>query len=281
MLAILLIQPLLRPEAAAAETEPSKPAVYSHSSGEWLLRDSLSGGPATTTFHYGRNDGFDINQMLCDWNGDGTETPGLRRRNPDGGNPIWLLRDSNTAGPADHAFYFGREDDRPVCGDWNGDGSQTPGVVRHRADGRYEWHLRDRLAGGPGDRAFVYGRHGTAELPPAFPMVGDWNGDDTDTPGLVRGRDDGRYEWLLRDRLAGGTADVRFVYFGGAVWGDTLHVSVPRVGDWNGDGRDTAAVTQATNGSDFRWYLRNEHAGGPADHEFVYGHSLSIPLVGR
>lgn len=260
-------------------TPSSKPAVYRLENAVWFLRDSLSSGPGTTSFRYGRADGFDVNQMLCDWDADGTETPGLRRRRRDGGNPMWLLRNSNTGGPADVSFVYGREDDTPICGDWNGDGHQTPGVVRRRADNAFEWHLRNELAGGPADVTFFYGR-GSDGVLPDFPVAGDWDGNGSDTPGLVRGRDDGRFEWLLRNELAGGNADLRYAYFGGAEWGDDMRIYTPRVGDWNGDGVDTAAVIQSIDGSRPHWLLRDEHAGGSADHEFVYGRGHGdIPLL--
>lgn len=259
---------------AAADDEPAKPAVYWQ--GEWFLRDTLTGGPATNTFRYGSDDGLHIHPMLCDWNADGTETPGLRRRQPDGANPVWHLRDSNTGGVADHAFVYGREADVAICGDWNGNGQQTPGVVRKHENGLFEWHLRNDLAGGGADVSFVYGRDDRPgeEFPPVHTIVGDWNGNGVDTPGLARGRDDGRFEWLLRNDTAGGPADLRYVYYGGAVWGDPMHVSVPVVGDFNGDGMDTAGVVRTIDMGSYRWFLRHEHAGGPADHQFSYGRNL-------
>ena len=45
-----------------------------------------------------------------------------------------------------------------MCGDWNGNGQQTPGIVRERDDGLFQWHLRNSLSGGPGEIVFTYGR---------------------------------------------------------------------------------------------------------------------------
>jgi hypothetical protein len=50
LVAILLVA-LFAPGVVAQE-EVSKPAVYAPN--EWLLRDTLSGGPATNAFRYGR-----------------------------------------------------------------------------------------------------------------------------------------------------------------------------------------------------------------------------------
>jgi hypothetical protein len=49
-----------------------------------------------------------------DWDGDGVDTAGFF----DNGN--FHLRNSNTTGPADLTFSFGRGGDLPVAGDWNG-----------------------------------------------------------------------------------------------------------------------------------------------------------------
>ena len=93
------------------------------------------------------------------------------------GQPVWLLRNELGGGAADHRFSYGRAGDVVLRCDWNGDGRDTPGIVR---DGT--WHLRDRLAGGAADHAFVYGRVDRGDLP----LAGDWNGDGRDTPGIVR-----------------------------------------------------------------------------------------------
>jgi hypothetical protein len=85
--------------------------------------------------------------MLCDWNGDGTQTPGVIQEIDD--RPHWLMRNAQSGGVADHHFIYGRTGDRAVCGDWNGDGHQTPGIVRNGDDGTYVWHLRYSLSGAP------------------------------------------------------------------------------------------------------------------------------------
>lgn len=253
----------------ASAQDESKPAVV-RDGAQWHLRDTLSGGPATTTFWYGRID--DSQHMLRDWNGDGTPTPGVIRW--EGNNPRWLLRNSNSGGPADHSFIYGREGDRAVCGDWNGNGQQTPGIVRERDDGLFQWHLRNSVSGGPADRTFYYGRDLAAgELPPTFPIVGDWNGDGVDTVGIVRGHEDGQMQWLLRNANRGGVADLDFYYYDGAVWGDHMEIHVPIVGDWNGDGQDGPGVTRASGPGSPQWLLRNDRSAGHADHVFYYGGS--------
>ena len=81
------------------------------------------------------------------------------------------------------------------------------------------WHLRSRN----GDPAtFFYGNPGD------FPMMGDWDCDGIDTPGLYRQSDGYVY---LRNKNTQGTADILFFYGNP---GD-----IPLAGDFNGDGCDT------------------------------------------
>ncbi|NNF88897.1 MAG: hypothetical protein HKM97_10235, partial [Acidimicrobiia bacterium] len=61
--------------------------------------------------------------LLCDWNGNGTDTVGLYRAT----SGFLYLRQSNSFGVADVSIFFGIPEDRPVCGDWNGDGRDTIG----------------------------------------------------------------------------------------------------------------------------------------------------------
>ena len=93
------------------------------------------------------------------------------------GQPLWLLRDDLAGGDVDHRFVYGRAGDVVIRCDWNGDGRDTPGIVR---DGT--WHLREQLAGGAADHTFVDGGVDREDVR----LVGDWNADGRDTPGIVR-----------------------------------------------------------------------------------------------
>ena len=73
------------------------------------------------------------------------------------------------------SYHWGRSGDIPVVGDWDGDGTQTVGVVRPNA-ARNSNHLLLRNSDGS-VLDFWYGRHGDRVL------VGDWNGDGTWAPG--------------------------------------------------------------------------------------------------
>ena len=132
------------------------------------------------------------------------------------------------------------------------------------------------------------------------PVVGDWNGDGIDTPGVVEGN-----VWSIRNSNTNGGPDATFT-FGSAT-------SQPVVGDWNGDGTDSPGVVDAktwrivnglgtgpvttfgygaagpavvgdwdgdghdgpgrapSSGPSITWFLRNSTTSGIADVTFVYG----------
>ena len=211
----------------------------------------------------------------------------------------WYLRNDATSGPADVTFTYGDPGDLPIVGDWNGDGIDTPGVVR---DGQIL--LRDANSSGPADVSFTYGDPGDTVV------AGDWNGDGVDTVGVVRGT-----QVFLRNSNTSGPADVTFSYgdpgdqliFGkwqagaiadtvGAVRGATFllrnsNTSGPAelqctygdpgepvlIGDWNGDGVDTPALRRGA-----AYYVRNSNTTGSADTDFLYGDPSDVfALVGR
>lgn len=144
----------------------------------------------------------------------------------------------------------------PLVGDWDGNGTVTPGWV---VDGRF--HLSNHHDGTGPLVVFRYGTRGD------IPLVGDWDGNGTDTPAIVR---DG--EWHFINHFRGGNSQFDFIY------GRVLRGDIPLVGDWNGDGRDTAAIVR-----DGEWHLVNSHRGGAADESFVYGRVSrgDHPIVGN
>ncbi len=164
----------------------------------------------------------------------------------------WLLRNTLSAGAPDTIFrYGGRDNDRPLMGDWNGDGTRTPGVARGNL-----FLLRNSNSRGAPDIRFRFGRASDR------PVVGDWNGNGRDTIGMVRER-----VFLLKNTNRGGGPDLRFG-FGRAE--DT-----PIVGDWNGNGRDTVGRVR-----DRVFLLRNANTSGPAGIRFGFGRAEDTPIVG-
>lgn len=146
-------------------------------------------------------------------------------------------------------------DARPLSGDWDGNGSTTPGWF---VDGYF--YLSNQHDGGGPLLSFRYGITGD------LPLVGDWDGDGMDTVGIVR---DG--QWHLINHHRGGNSEISFVY------GRVTRGDVPLVGDWNGDGRDTPAVVR-----DGAWHFINHFKGGPSQFSFTYGRVLrgDVPVVG-
>ena len=156
----------------------------------------------------------------------------------------WFLH----TGATDTAFGFGQTTDRPVVGDWDGDGKDTPGVVRGNV-----WYLNNNFDN-TADVAFGYGK--TTDRP----VVGDWDGDGKDTPGLVRGN-----VWYLNNNFDN-TADVSFGY------GQPTDRAI--AGDWDGDGTDTPGVVRGN-----VWYL-NEGFDNGAEIAFAYGQASDRPIAG-
>ncbi|MFA9432553.1 polysaccharide deacetylase family protein [Egicoccus sp. AB-alg2] len=230
-LAALLVGPVAAGAPPAAAATPDQPV---------LVRDrtwSVRGGPS---FAFGRTG--DV-QVMGDWNGDGTATPGVFR---DG---RWHLRNRLATGATELSFTFGRAGDVPVVGDWDGDGRDGVGVVR-----RARWLLRDPLSAGPASHDFTYGRIGDV------PVTGDWNGNGRTGIGVVRNN-----RWLLRNARSAGAPnhDFRFGNVG----------DVPVTGDWNGTGRSGVGVVRGRS-----WYLRNPLSAGAASQSFAFGACGDAPL---
>lgn len=124
--------------------------------GDWHLRFDLSGGAADRSFTYGRLTRGD-RQLIGDWGGLGFDAVGIVREVERNGRAVgeWHLRTSHSGGPGEIVYVYGRvsSGDLPAMGDWNGDGQDTPAIVRGD-----EWHLRYEHAGGAADEVIVFAR---------------------------------------------------------------------------------------------------------------------------
>jgi hypothetical protein len=80
---------------------------------------------------------------------------------------IFFLRNSNTAGFPDLSIPYGAPGDRPIVGDWDGDGDTTIGL--YRPAGSFFFLRNSNTAGFP-DLSIPYGATGDT------PIVGDWDG---------------------------------------------------------------------------------------------------------
>jgi hypothetical protein len=113
------------------------------------------------------------------------------------------------------------------------------------------WYLRDPSNGQT--TSFYYG------VPGDYPIIGDWDCDGDETPGLYRQSDGYVY---LRDSNTQGVGEIKF-YFG--IPGD-----VPIAGDFDGDGCDTVSIYRPL---ESRFYIINKlgsNDGGLGAAEFAY-----------
>lgn len=228
---------------------------------QWLLRNSNAGGSPDINFTYGvKNDhggGFD-------WDGDGDDTVGIARPNFSTGQWQWLLRNTNSAGNPDINFQYGSiYTDVPVAGDWNGDNTDTVGVVRATKSGVWQWLLLNSNAAGTPDINVLYGSTATD-----VPLPSDWDGDGDDSLGVARAHAaSGLWQWLLRNDASPGNPEITPFFFG------AFRTDLPLAGDWDGTGPDTVGVARLDRPSgQWKWFLRNTNDAGNADvTPFSYG----------
>ena len=181
----------------------------------------------------------------------------------------WFLdQDGNHRwnGDGDEYFRFGVARDKPLVGDWNGDGLEEAGVHRPStgmwyldSDGSRDWN-------NPGDDSFAFG------IPGDNPVVGDWNGDGVDQIGVHR---PATGMWYLDGDGSRSWNYPGDVFFAFGIPGDN-----PVVGDWNGDGVDQVGVHRPTTGM---WYLDADGNCGwnnPGDAFFAFGIPGDEPVVG-
>ena len=216
----------------------------------------------------------------------------------------WYIRNQADQGAPDIApFDFGNSNDMPIVGDWNGNGRASIGSVDFNRtidskDFGLIWSLTDDggtisqtpngpIFGGLNPR-FTFGTN----IPIGFatqgtlPIVGDWNGDGTDTIGTSRidflsPPNVGSHlysQFELRNSNSAGAPDSSF----------TLDLGIPPgagflvvVGDWDGNGTTTVGVFDESTAT---WYLKNTNASGSIfDSDvitFRYGTRFTQPVVG-
>ena len=162
---------------------------------------------------------------------------------------VWYLRNS---GGVVTSFFYGVPGDLPISGDWNGDGTSTPGLYR-QSDGFF--YSRNSNTQGVADDSCFAGN------PSDVPLVGDWDGDGDDNLGIYRPSEERFY--LFTTTCTGspmGFAQISF-FFGNP--GDK-----PVAGDWDGDGIDEVGLHRESTGL---FYWRNTHTTGVADGQIFFG----------
>jgi len=179
----------------------------------------------------------------------------------------WYL-DLNTNGQwnpgIDATSIFGAvTGDKPVAGDWTGDGYSKRGIYR---SGTWYLDLNDNGVwdGAPTDKTFKFGQQTD------IPVVGDWTGIGKKSVGVYR---QGYWYLDLNDNgVWDGTPTDRLIKFG-------QPTDLPVVGDWAGTGKDSVGVYRQG-----YWYLDvNDNGawdGEPTDKMIKFGQPTDIPVVG-
>jgi C1A family cysteine protease len=172
-----------------------------------ILTDSPAGA-ATDIPVSGSWETNGVNQYVEDGWGDGW---GLFR--PSTGQ--WFL-DTSFGGAAEITVVYGGPGDRPISGDWNGDGRDGIGVYEPSTG---TWRLDDNIDGKT-DRTIKFG------ISEDKPITGDWTGDGKDKIGVFR---PSTHTFYL-DTNMDGRAELIIKY--------GLCTDKPIAGDWNFDGQD-------------------------------------------
>jgi glucose/arabinose dehydrogenase len=177
------------------------PGLFRTSDAFVYLRNSNTQGVADVRFFFGNPS--DV-PLAGDFNGDGCDTLSIYRPSEQRFYIVNELgEDEGGLGAADFSFLFGNPGDKPVVGDWDGDGIDEVGLHRE-SSGFFYW--RDTLDTGVADGEIFFGD-------PADRFVaGDWGViDGEDTPGLFRPSD---VTFYFRHTLTQGTADSQFTWTG-------------------------------------------------------------------
>ncbi|MGB0716685.1 MAG: hypothetical protein ACPGXK_12450 [Phycisphaerae bacterium] len=152
----------------------------------------------------------------------------------------------------------------PVAGDWDGDGLDGIGVYDF---GAAQFHLRNECSPGDDDIIAAFGEGGGGDKGPAvYPIVGDWDGDGTDTIGTY---DNVNQRFQLRNSNTAGPPDLDFVF--------GLAASIPVSGDYDGDGDDSIGVYTPADGT---FHLKDTNTAGAAEIVVQFGPVDGFPIIG-
>jgi subtilisin family serine protease len=103
-------------------------SLYRPSEGRFYVIDQLGSGDAglgAAEYSYYFGNPGDA-PFMGDWNGDGIDTPGLRRPS----NGFVYLRHTNSQGIGEVEYFYGDAGDIVFTGDWDHDGDDTLGLYR-------------------------------------------------------------------------------------------------------------------------------------------------------
>jgi len=175
------------------------PGLFRQSDAFAYLRNSNTKGNADRRFFLGNPD--DI-PLAGDFNGNGCDTVGLYRPST---QQFFVLnhlgKNDGGLGAAELSFFFGNPGDKPVVGDWDGDGIDEVGLHRE-STGLFYW--RNTLTTGAADGQIIFGNPGDRIV------AGDWGKvDGKDSPAVFR---PSSTTVFFRHTLSQGAADSQFSF---------------------------------------------------------------------
>jgi hypothetical protein len=155
--------------------------VYDPSEGRFWLRATNASTASTVSFLFGGSQPrAQVWPVVGDWDDDGVDSVGIVRRDTN----RWRLRDSNTAGPADHDFFWGDDNgDIPFGIDTDGDGRDTVGRT-FRSGGRQRFQALPDLDANGDVLSWSLGDPNDGSRGPIQAFVGDWDGNGIDSGGV-------------------------------------------------------------------------------------------------
>lgn len=160
-------------------------------------------------------------------------------------------------------FTGGLAGQKGVSGDWNGDGIDTIGSFTNGV-----WKIRNSnfpIINPPFGGGIITINFGS---PGDLPIVGDWNNDGVDSPGVYR-PSTGQF-FLTNSNLANPPVEITVVF--------GIAEDLPVAGDWNADGFDSVGVFRPSSG---QFFLTDDNvAGATIDQAFFFGANGDLPTAG-
>lgn len=181
------------------------PGLYRQSDGFFYSRNSNTTGVADDECFAGNPEDIPV---VGDWDGDGDDNLGIYRPSEQKFYLYTITCADFPMGAAQVELLFGNPGDKPVAGDWDGDGIDEPGLHRE-STGFFYW--RNTLDTGIASGEIFFGD-------PADRFVsGDWGVvEGIDTPAVFRPSNQTFY---FRHTLTQGVADSQFTWNGaGSGW---------------------------------------------------------------
>ncbi len=207
------------------------PGVFRARSGAapvWLLSNNTTGAGPLISFAWGAPGDL---PLVGDWNGDGADTVGIFRAAPASGQEFYLATSNVAGGGGVGAVTLGNPGDRPITGDWNGDGIDTIGIFRHNGAAP-DWFEADSNATASGGTTVNFANPTDNVI-----FTGDWDGDRHDSPGVFRNEAGAGIWGLAGSNAPGGGTAVQFPFGNGD--------DQPVPGDWDANGTSTPATVRA------------------------------------